>query len=264
VFVTERFAGSLKLYWSRSKPNFGDALSPLICEAVSGKQMIHAKPGHCQLVALGSLMHRFQKRRLWARKVHVWGTGFMAEPERCRLKHHFHAVRGHRTREALGLEEGTPVGDPGLLAHLLLKDSKPAEKRWRAGFMAHYKDKGNHELAAFVASDPRFCEIDVFAPPHEVLKQIHECDVVFSSAMHGLIAADALRVPNAWLKLSDLVRGNDFKFCDYYSVFGMDATPVRLTVENVPGTIDQVIGEYERCGLSEIQEGLIRSFPQIT
>ena len=208
-------------------------------------------------------MRRFQKRRFWDRKVHVWGTGFMAETEPCRLKHYFHAVRGHRTREVLGLDERVPVGDPGLLAHLLLKVSKPEGKRWRAGFIAHYKDKGNPELATLVDSDPGFCEIDVFASPREVLEQIRKCDVVFSSAMHGLIAADALQVPNAWLKLSDLVRGNDFKFGDYYSVFGMEAASVRLTLGNVSVAIDQVIGDYVRPGLSEIREGLIKSFPQI-
>ena len=162
----------------------------------------------------------------------------MAETAACRLKHHFHAVRGHRTREVLGLAESTPVGDPGLLASRLLKGSQPGKKRWRAGFIAHYKDKGNRELAALVASDPRFCEIDIFASPLDVLEKMRECEVIFSSAMHGLIAADALQVPNAWLKLSDLVRGNDFKFGDYYSVFGMEAAPVTLTVDNLSGAID--------------------------
>ena len=225
--------------------------------------MVHAKPSRCEMVALGSLMRRFVKRRFWMRKVHVWGTGFMAEPEApLRLKHHFHAVRGHRTREALGLPDDLAVGDPGLLAHLLVKDQAAPAKRWRAGFLAHYKDKGNAELCRLIESNEAYCEIDVFQAPHEVLEQIRSCDVVFSSAMHGLIASDALGVPNAWLKLSDLVRGKDFKFGDYYSVFGLEVAPTSLSVDNLPDKIAETEASYERPGLAEIQGKLINCFPK--
>ena len=40
--------------------------------------------------------------------------------------------------------------------------------------------------------------------------------------MHGLIAADSFCIPNIRIILSDNIIGKDFKYNDYYSVFGIE------------------------------------------
>jgi hypothetical protein len=63
--------------------------------------------------------------------------------------------------------------------------------------------------------------LDLRNDPIKVLKQIAECETIISSSLHGLIAADALDIPNKRIKLSN--HGHnfdvDFKFDDYYSIF---------------------------------------------
>lgn len=250
----------LALYWSSSKPNFGDALSPLICARVSGREVVWAPPGRCDVVALGSLMQRF-KEHWWTRRVHVWGTGYIAQPAAHASRHHYHAVRGRLTQAAIsGLKQEVALGDPGLLAHLLVEDSPTPPKRCRVLVIPHYKDKGHAALADLAARVPGVDVADIFAPVATTLEQIRAAEVVLSSAMHGLIAADSLGVPNAWLKLSDAVRGGDFKFNDYYSVFGLAATPLTLS-ESLLRDPSAVAGAYLRPGLADIQERLMRSFP---
>ena len=54
------------------------------------------------------------------------------------------------------------------------------------------------------------------ANPLDVIDQITSCRKILSSSLHGLIVADAYRIPNARLILSNLICGGDFKFDDYY------------------------------------------------
>jgi hypothetical protein len=50
--------------------------------------------------------------------------------------------------------------------------------------------------------------------------------VVGSSILRGLLTADALGVPNAWMRLAGKVRGSDFKFRDSNSIFeGIESFP---------------------------------------
>jgi len=81
---------TLKLYWSRSKPNFGDAMSPLICERLAGCPVVYAAKRRCDMVALGSLLDRF-KERLFHPRIHVWGTGFIETGSPRKSRFHYHA-----------------------------------------------------------------------------------------------------------------------------------------------------------------------------
>jgi polysaccharide pyruvyl transferase WcaK-like protein len=64
--------------------------------------------------------------------------------------------------------------------------------------------------------------LNINDPPLAFLNKLQSCEVVISSAMHSLIAADSLGMPNIRIKISDNITGGDYKFKDYYSVFGID------------------------------------------
>ena len=79
--------------------------------------------------------------------------------------------------------------------------------------------------------------------------------------MHGLLAADAIGIPNAWLKLSDRLRGGDFKFQDYYSIFDINAKPETLNIHSTMTMIEDIAGQYSRPNINEIKNQLYTSFP---
>jgi len=251
---------TLRLHWSKSKPNFGDALSPMICGRIYKGPITHAKINQCDLVAQGSLLQR-KKEGLLSRRIVVWGTGFISAVKPARSKHDYVAVRGHLTKKCIrNIPPNIVLGDPGLLAHLLV-EKRPVAKTHRVGLICHYKDKGNPSVKQLCERYSDIEEIDIFAPVSQVLKKIMTCEVIFSSAMHGLIAADALGIPNAWIQLSDRVKGGGFKFRDYYSIFGLEAAPKSLNDHLVTKEFINIIDHYQRQDLAVIQEKLIKCFP---
>ena len=226
----------LPLFWYRDTPNFGDALAPLLVERFSGRRVVAADVRHCRMCALGSILDSFfsrgfsLKRRLYrqiAQPVLVWGGGFI-QPERegwtdPRRRLDVRAVRGklsrERIRKYLGIGKEIALGDPGLLCARLL-EGRQIPKTHDLGIIPHFVDRENPLLGYFPADNSIL--IDVGAPPLDVLEQIASCKAVISSAMHGLIAADSLGIPNIRMVLGDKLMGGDYKFDDYYSAFGIE------------------------------------------
>lgn len=57
----------------------------------------------------------------------------------------------------------------------------------------------------------------------EILKQIAQCEMIVSSALHGLIVADSFGIPNIRLVATDTMRiAQNFKFLDYYSAYDIE------------------------------------------
>lgn len=249
----------LKLHWASSKPNFGDRLSPLICERLAGRPVALAPVRRCEVVALGSILQRVPEGFL-QRRLHIWGAGFIDEQAPRASRHHLHALRGRHTARCItNVPHDIVYGDPGLLAADLLRE-RPSAIRHQVAVIPHYKDRHSPALEKIVAMLPRDTVlVDVFDEPLEILRTIASSRLVLASAMHGLIAADSLGVPNAWLRLSDEVRGGDFKFRDYYSAFDLAPQPLPL---DRPPDIGALVAGYERPGLERIQRDLRRAFPE--
>ena len=250
----------IKLHWAHSKPNFGDWLSPLICELVSGNQVVHAKITQCDLVAVGSLLGRL-KERPWSRRVNVWGTGSISESKRHESRHIYHAVRGKHSAERITNAHIDTFGDPGLLADQLITPGQ-IEKRFEIGLVPHYKDQ-DHPITKHLAHTLKRAKvIDVLEPPKTVITQIAQCHTILSSSLHGLIVADALGIPNQRVQISGNVRGGDWKFADYHSCF--DISPGHLQADQLTlANLGPVFDEYARPGIERIKQDLYRAFPQL-
>ena len=253
---------ALKLFWSRGhERNAGDWFSPLICECLSGRPVTHADPRSCDLVAAGSLLGRLNKshrlHRLGLRRsLDIWGTGSLRGEDRLLGNHRLHALRGRLTlARCEGAARAPSLGDPGLLAELLLEG--PVEKRYGIGVIPHLADLGHPEVAAFVETKNHTRLLDVTSPAKQLFKEMARCERILSSGLHGLVFADALGIPNRWFTASGALVGGRHKFDDYYSAFGIEAHPLRLAAARS----DAVFEGYSRPGLETLKRNLLASFP---
>jgi hypothetical protein len=212
-------------------------------------------------VAQGSLLHRFHEWFLHPR-IHVWGTGFIESQPTRKSRFHYHAVRGRHSAAIVQHPALNALGDPGLLADVLWPALRRTPKQHRVGLVPHYEDRANPRVRT-LANALRSCTIiDVFDDVTDVLRQIAGCECVLSSSLHGLIVADAFGIPNAWIKLSEKIRGEDFKFHDYYSIYDLDRTLHPLSPEEItPQEVSTIPDKYTRPGLDRIKGNLIRAFP---
>lgn len=247
----------IKLHYFAGNKNFGDALSPMLVDRLSGESVQWANPYQADMVAVGSVMYTghwlfrdadhnrklrgrlsYLKMKLLTRKqpIKVWGTGFMEYPCVPARVAQFRkidvcALRGsvtHKILTDLGLlsaMDNVVYGDPGLLYPTLLT-SLPA-KKYELGLMLHYFDKeaGRDIMEALAKYGLRVTLIDAVSDnPLETLVKIAECETVLSSAMHGCIVADGFGIPNLPLFISShglSDRDYRLKYDDYYSAFGM-------------------------------------------
>ena len=257
------YAKPIKLYWSSSlkngKKNFGDWLSPVLCEHLSGRPVVYAKLNKCDMIGIGSILHRL-KNHFWTHHVHIWGSGLIEEQRPFSSPHTFHAVRGKLSAAKIKNQEIKALGDPGLLSHLLLPERCGA-KHVRVGIIPHYVDRKNPVVLEFSKRSGVAC-IDVFAETLDFITQVNRCEFILSSSLHGLIIADALGIPNGWIKPSPHVRGNDFKFADYYSVFGLDnMAPLPFGIHTTVRNVEDWCADYQRPDLETIKLDLYNSFP---
>ena len=200
-------------------------------------------------------------------ELQVLSSGFIrAVPDNmvlCR-KLDVRAVRGEKTREIIERLSGKPcsaaTGDGGMLYPLLL-DTMP-EKKYTLGVIPHYRDQSQSAVKELVSQYDNAVIIDVLDEPLEVLKQIARCNFILSSSLHGLIVADALDIPNRHVRFSGNVTGDDFKFCDYYSVFTPEYQLESLTPEKALAmSKDELFGAYisKRERIAGLQDGLLRA-----
>lgn len=197
-------------YWTggqSKRGNFGDLLTPIIVGELSGRAVSRAPSGP-RLFAVGSLL-KFARQGDY-----VWGSGFIDRRDTCQRGIRVFAVRGPRTRKkllALGIDCPEVYGDPGILLPQLFP--KQDLKRHGIGIIPHYVD--------FVAVRSHFRDasvrvIDIRAGVESVISNAVNCEVLLSSSLHGCILGDAYGIPTVWVRISDKVVGNGFKFHDYY------------------------------------------------
>ena len=262
----------LKLYYFDKFANVGDGLNKELCENLLETEVSNQKIPDADMIAIGSILDHFLvKRNVKPLEVnapiHVWGSGLMYDGvgrhSKFVRRFQIHALRGELTRQAmsdyLGKNIRCPLADPGLLAALLVPQQ---EKKYDIGIIPHYHDRANECFQKMKLHYPNSVIIDVADDPISVIKTIGQCKAVLSTSLHGLIIADSFGVPNHWCECSDLVRGNGYKFRDYYSSFGLDAAAYDLNSGDFP-TVQQIQDDYRvpyRAILRK-QYQLLRCFP---
>ena len=244
-------------FWVEARPNFGDDMVPRLL-AAQGIAAESASPEDVELAAIGSILEMLPR----SFSGYVWGSGQMMDEqmESFTGEPTFLAVRGHLTRAHLGLDEGTPVGDPGLLAG----DVFGARRQRTEGVavVPHYHHIGSPWHRRLLAEGNGRIParwVDVRRPPEEVVREIGRSAAVVTTSLHGLIVADALGVPAVWGTPAPDLGGGDFKFRDHESVFG-EVGSRRAPVDRTP--LPQLLRVADRVDGNRVEmlkEGLTRA-----
>ena len=200
-----------KAYWWHTVPNFGDALAPLLLERFAHIKVEWDTVSHASIASIGSILEHIPP--LW--DGHIIGSGKLHEFSKLHLHTNtatIWAIRGPLSAKGIG--GSFVLGDPGVLADELVG---PQEKIWNLGIVPHWQD---HELTI---NPRRWCPvpytfkiIDPTKNPLDVIRQIGQCEKIVTSSLHGMIVADAFRLPRRIEVCKAMVNdGGLFKFKDY-------------------------------------------------
>ena len=193
----------IDLYQYPDPKNVGDNLSlPIVRHFLDDVHLVSEKV-EGKLLAVGSVMSKLMPADV------VWGTGCMRNKIVTSTRNTFLAVRGSMTR-ALIKDAHVPeiYGDPALLLPLLYDPD--VKKTHNIGFIPHYVDK-----PGFRVPDKRCKMIDVNSNWKRFVDEVKSCERIVSSSLHGIVIAEAYRIPAEWAVYSDKVLGQGFKFRDY-------------------------------------------------
>ncbi len=193
--------------WRGSQRNFGDELNSLLWPRLL--------PGFFDLnettrfLGIGSILDDRHDPALL--KV-VAGSGYGGYQPRIALDGSWivHWVRGIHTARLLGLPPAIGIGDPASL--LPLAGLTPPRENRDIGFMPHFESAIRGAWRE-VATRAGATLIDPRDDPLSVIAAIGKCRVLISEAMHGVIVADALRVP--WIAIRPLASIHRPKWTDW-------------------------------------------------
>jgi pyruvyltransferase len=229
-------SASVKAYWWSERPNFGDALAPLLLERFAGVKAEWTRPADARIVCVGSILDRLPFR--W--DGYILGSGKMHE--RSCLNDlaktaNILSLRGPLT--ARGLRATFALGDPGILARELVGEVK---QQWDVGILPWWLD--DTLAAKFSALIPKQLAVTVIHAeddPLAVLCQVGACRHIVTSSLHGIIAADAFGIPRQveYCPKMDWEGGGDFKFRDYSASIETPFEPGKM-VEAPPSRVEQL------------------------
>tara|TARA_B110000977_G_C11089774_1_gene496267 strand:- start:4988 stop:5824 length:837 start_codon:yes stop_codon:yes gene_type:complete len=222
--ITKLFNSKDGYFYCNERENIGDSMVPYILEKTNALNYLKIENRlQNQLSSSGSVLFSIGSVLQWANKRSVvWGSGLISKDSKPKGLPRLLAVRGKKTREVLEGSysvdlSGIVLGDPGLLISKYY--SPKNSKDYKYGIVLHYVDK---RLSWLFERDDVLI-IDIETTNIELFCDcINRCENILSSSLHGLVIADSYSIPNAWIKLSDNIFGDDFKFYDYFSIFEDD------------------------------------------
>jgi succinoglycan biosynthesis protein ExoV len=196
-------------HWRGAARNFGDELNTLLWPRLL-PGFFDDDPAE-RFLGIGSVLDA--RHDAGAVKL-VAGTGYggYRAPPTLDTNWIIHWVRGPLTARQLGLPEACGLGDPAMLL------PGPCAGGLSIGFMPHFEslERGAWVEAAHAAG---ITLIDPRGDPSAILASIGACRVMLSEAMHGVIVADAMRVP--WIALRPLVSIHRAKWQDWAGALGL-------------------------------------------
>lgn len=282
------------LYYYRAKSelkNFGDEVSYFIVDNVLNKTVLKAltnqrfkfiKHNNFHPAAFFVQPTFRRKERLFAigsilgPKVNnsdiIWGSGFISDKEQLNpntINVKLLALRGKKTFQKLTETNITvpnhiTFGDPGLLISKFIERVKFTENR--IVIIPHYIHKDYLERVV-IKSTRQLIIIDARDDFKKIANDISGANLVISSSLHGIVFAHSFSVPAIRMVINDEnLKGGDFKFEDYMSVYDNDVILPKVLLSNNKHDIDldELIKNFTPIAPSqrkivELQDSLIET-----
>lgn len=191
--------------------NWGDDLNYYLLRLISGKKVVFHPIGRIGdifhfkcLLGIGSILS------FWSLdKVTVIGSGIISDFEVdkiCGKPQRVCFVRGPISRKILsdkGIEVPMVCGDLALTLPLYYKPKIYKENK--LGIVLHYVDEDLKVVKQIEKNrlDIKFIHMRGYEKWTDVIDEILSCEVILSSSLHGLICAEAYKVPCQWIYFSE-------------------------------------------------------------
>lgn len=224
----------MRLEFCNKKINFGDTLNEWLWPKVINKQFNNNDTS--VFLGIGTIITQKRIKKIEsteAKKIILLSSGCWGSEEIALNKEtwKFYGVRGPRTAKALGLTENAIIGDGASL----LRNFYPKSHRKSGviGFIPHHGSE-------FFLHWGDVCEkagLKYISPqqhPESFINELQECEYIITEAMHGAIAADALRIQ--WKAVSFSPSFSAFKWYDW-----AEALNIRLSIHDIPFVISKRI-----------------------
>lgn len=225
--------------------NYGDLLARYIVERLSDKQVVkYLENNVYHLDSVASVLNR---NEMCSNAV-VWGSGFLSPQANYKIfltkirqwfrgkvgKPYYLAVRGPKTRYILlkaGYNCPSIFGDPALLMPALYRPS--SLKKFKMGVVLHWSQEKFAEMFSGIEGVKIININRDYKYLNGFVDEIASCEFILSSSLHGLIIANAYKVPSVRLKIdrnpiATSEKKDDFKFEDYLA--GLNACKVERSV----------------------------------
>jgi len=210
-------------------PNFGDDLNPWLWTNLIPE--IFSDDGDSYFLGAGTLINDNLLSRLpKAKDIIIFGTGvgygksIPSLDERWKI----YALRGPLSAKALEVDPNLGLIDSGILIRRLFTNNFP--KRWHAAYMPHVSFASQAGCSwQSICENLDILFIDPRWPLDKVMQAICETELLITEAMHGAIAAEALRTP--WIPVKTSPGILSFKWQDWCQSIGIEYEPVNIELD---------------------------------
>ncbi|WP_448547387.1 polysaccharide pyruvyl transferase family protein [Thalassotalea fusca] len=250
-------ANTINIKYYEETLNWGDKINIDIIEYVSKKTASNCPLAHRpHLLGIGSILVTANRNSV------IWGSGFLSDRQRVKEKPaKVCSVRGPHSRKMLldaGIDCPEIYGDPALLLPKLYSPESPVNKKYKLGIVPHYEHK-SHPWIVAASQHPDVKIIDIQTDSLEgFIDDLHECEHIASSSLHGVIASDAYGISNCRIVLHKM---NSFKFNDYYAGIGIDEFTSLEIQKETEFDIDDIVANCKVKCIKFSADKLLSAFP---
>lgn len=275
----------IPLHYCSGLSNFGDELSPYLIQRITGRPVTQASESF-GLYSIGSILDW----DVMHSNCFVWGSGtltsnslsFYPHPfplsrslrtiiKRLRTKHPLEAticaVRGPLTRQQiLNIGGKCPkiFGDPAILLPSYF--NPPKQPIYPVGLILHHSQERLQGLEQI--KDYGVFPISIRCNGEKAIetfiRNLCQCEVIFSTSLHGLIVAQAYGIKAQWITLKNkpIHRDAAYKFMDYFLGVGapiQKPVAIELRKDSLCALRKVVPETFTIC--EQIKSKLLTSFP---
>jgi len=265
------FSAAVGKKFGQTVENFGDNLMADLLRGLFSIEPVYVKAPQAELIGVGSILDAYYRRygsrrfpllrqRPW-RKLHVWGSGFLdsATPALWPQRLEYHAVRGELTKARIASGNDVALGDPAILLPLIWPRKGPATAS--VAIIPHFATHQSFVERYSAVLPPHWKIINLLGEPETITAEIAGAEFIVSSSLHGLIVADAYDIPSVWMEPHGKIKGDGYKFADYFSFRGAPI-PGPLSFDLIMAEFSSVASRCEAALPPAHQiDRLVKAFP---